>query len=401
MAGFKYKAIDRSGKKSAGRLDATNPSDLELRLNKMGLDLINFKELKENEYQVGGKKISRQELITFSYHLEQLTRSGVPLLDGLADLRDSVDNPSFREVVSSLIESIEGGKTLSEAMRQFPKIFADVFVSLILAGEESGMLSDVLKNITESLKWQDELAAQTKRIILYPAFVGIIVTGVIFFLMIYLVPQLVAFIQNMGEEIPLHTVVLIYVSDFVTAYWYAILAAPFVVFFVSQYLAKKYPRVRYKLDKFKLEMWLIGPILQKIILARFASYFSILYSSGITILQCLQINEKIAGNVVMEDALKQMREKIADGNSISDSVDSLSLFPPLVLRMIKVGETTGELDTALDNVSYFYDREVKESIDRVQSLIEPIMTVVLGIILGWVMLSVLGPIYDIVSRIKA
>jgi len=400
MSAFKYKAIDDVGKKTEGQIEAANIADLELRLNKMGLDLINYKEKKQNTLFVGGKKISRQELITFSYHLEQLVRSGVPLLDGLTDLRDSVSNLYFKEIVSAIIESIEGGKTLSESLAQFPKIFDAVFVSLIRAGEESGMLPDVLKNITESLKWQDELAAQTKKIIAYPLFVGVVVIGVVFFLMIYLVPQLVKFIENMGEEIPIHTVVLIYVSDFVTNYWYVILATPVVLFVLVKYMAKINSDFRFKLDGFKLHVWLLGPILKKIILARFASYFALLYASGVTILNCIEINENITGNMVMSDALKKMREKIADGNSIGESIESISLFPPLVLRMIKVGEATGELDKALGNVSYFYDREVKESIDRVQSLIEPILTIVLGAILGWVMLSVLGPIYDIISRIK-
>ena len=401
MAAYKYKAIDDLGKKTSGRIDASNLADLELRLKKMGLDLINFKQVKQASSAVAGKKISRQELITFTYHLEQLAQCGVPLLDGLTDLGSSIDNPVFKEVVSSLIETIEGGKTLSESLEQFPKIFDTVFISLIKAGEESGMLAEILKNITESLKWQDELSAQTKKIVLYPAFVGVVVVGVIFFLMIYLVPKLVGFIKNMGEEIPMHTQALIYVSDFVTHYWYFMLTAPITFVFLLKYLARTNPRVRYKIDEYKLKVWLLGPILQKIILARFANCFSLLYASGITVLNCIQINEAISGNVVMENALRKMREKIADGNNISDSIDSISLFPPLVLRMIKVGETTGELESALGNVSYFYNREVKESIDRAHSLIEPILTVVLGVILGWVMFSVLGPIYDIVSRIKA
>ncbi len=400
MIAYKYKVIDGLGKKTSGRIDAANPADLELRLKNMGFDLINFKEIKQISNTGGGKRISRQELITFTYHLEQLARSGVPLMDGLMDLRGSVSNPAFKDVVSSLLETIAGGKTLSESLEQFPKIFDTVYIHLIKAGEESGMLAEVLKNITESLKWQDELTAQTKKIVLYPAFVGVVVIGVIFFLMIYLVPKLVSFIKNMGEELPIHTQALIYVSNIVIDYWCLIITLPIVLVLLIKYLARVNPQVRYKVDDCKLKVWFLGPILKKIILARFASCFSLLYASGVTVLNCIQINEAISGNVVMESALREMREKIADGNNISDSIDSIALFPPLVLRMIKVGETTGELESALGNVSYFYDREVKESIDRVQSLIEPILTVVLGFILGWVMLSVLGPIYDIVSRIK-
>jgi type IV pilus assembly protein PilC len=196
MAVFKYKAIDDAGKKTRGRLDASNVADLELRLNKMGLDLINFTEIKQSALSVGRKKLLRQELITFTFHLEQLVRSGVPLLDGLADLRGSVSNADLKVIASALIASIEGGKTFSESLEQFPKIFDTVFVSLIRAGEESGKLAEVLKNITESLKWQDEIAAQTKQAIFYPAFVGLFVFGSIFFVMAYLVPRLSTFITN-------------------------------------------------------------------------------------------------------------------------------------------------------------------------------------------------------------
>ena len=399
MAVFKYKAIDDVGKKTRGRLDASNVADLELRLNKMGLDLINFTEIKQSSLSVGRKKILRQELITFTFHLEQLVRSGVPLLDGLADLSSSVGNADLKVIAAALIASIEGGKTFSESLEQFPRIFDRVFVSLIRAGEESGKLAEVLKNITESLKWQDEIAAQTKQAIFYPAFVGMFVFGSIFFVMAYLVPRLATFITNMGEELPLHTRVLISVSGFLTSYWYLLFFVPVVVILLIKYMAHRDARVRYKLDDFKIRVWMIGPIFKKIILARFANYFALLYSSGVTVLDSLRINEDITGNVVMSTALREMQKKISDGNSISESIDSISLFPPLVRRMIKVGETTGELDTALDNVSYFYDREVKSSIEKMQSLLGPVLTIFLAINIGWVMLSVFWPLYDVIVKV--
>ena len=399
MAVFKYKAIDDVGKKTRGRLDASNVADLELRLNKMGLDLINFTEIKQSSLSVGRKKILRQELITFTFHLEQLVRSGVPLLDGLADLSSSVGNADLKVIAAALIASIEGGKTFSESLEQFPRIFDRVFVSLIRAGEESGKLAEVLKNITESLKWQDEIAAQTKQAIFYPAFVGMFVFGSIFFVMAYLVPRLATFITNMGQELPLHTRVLISVSGFLTSYWYLLFFVPVVVILLIKYMAHRDARVRYKLDDFKIRVWMIGPIFKKIILARFANYFALLYSSGVTVLDSLRINEDITGNVVMSTALREMQKKISDGNSISESIDSISLFPPLVRRMIKVGETTGELDTALDNVSYFYDREVKSSIEKMQSLLGPVLTIFLAINIGWVMLSVFWPLYDVIVKV--
>lgn len=401
MAIFKYKAINPNGKTSQGRVDAVNELDLETRLGNMGLELITYNEITKKTSYVAGGKISRQELINFCFHMEQLTQAGVPILESLTDLRDSIDNARFCEVLSAMITSIEGGKTFSESMAEFPRVFDEIFVSLVEAGEESGKLSEVLQNMTESLKYQDELIAQTKKLIMYPAFVGTVVIGVVFFLMIYLVPQMVSFIKTMGEELPGHTLALIYVSNFFVNYWYVILITPAVLIVCLHISIRSSAKARYWIDGLKLKIWMIGPILRKIILGRFATYFALLYSSGVTVISCLEISERIAGNLVIARALNQVRQRTTEGQNLSISIKEANLFPPLVLRMLKVGESTGRLDTALLNVSYFYNREVKDSIDKVQTMIEPLMTVVLGIILGWVMMSVLGPIYDIISRIKS
>src|SRR3954462_9475042 len=185
---FAYKAIDAHGKNVAGRVEAVNLFDLEQRLARMGLDLIAGAPSTQTT-RLGGGRVARQDLINFCFHLEQLASAGVPVIEGLVDLRESVDNPRFREVVSGLIESIEGGRNLSQALGEFPEVFSKVFVSLVRAGEQTGKLADVLKSLSDSLKWEDELAAQTKKLLMYPAFVGSVVLLVTFFLMIYLVPQ--------------------------------------------------------------------------------------------------------------------------------------------------------------------------------------------------------------------
>lgn len=400
MAVFLYRAINENGKMTKGRLDAVNESDLDHRLATMQLDLVGAKEVRAATSFFNKGKVSRKDLIGFCFHMEQMTRVGVPIIEALTDLRDSIDNLRFKEILSAMIASIQGGKTFSGSMEEFPRAFDEVFVNLVRVGEHSGELNKVLLNITETLKWQDELASQAKKVVMYPIFVGSIVMGVIFFLMIYLVPQMVGFIQNMGHQIPLHTRILIMVSDFFTQYWYLLLLTPPLIFFVISYLSRTQPAVRYRIDGIKLRLWLIGPILRKIILSRFASYFSLLYASGVTVLDAMKISEDIVGNKVVGAALKQVGQQIADGKNMSDSFASVDLFPPLVLRMIKIGESTGGIDTALLNVSYFYNRDVKDAIEKLQSMIEPMMTVVLGAILGWVMISVLGPIYDIISKIK-
>jgi type IV pilus assembly protein PilC len=401
MALFNYKAIDTRGKAIMGQLEAVNVIDLELRLKRMGLDLIAGAPSRRGRTAFfSASAVKRSDLINFCFHLEQLSSAGVPMIEGLTDLRDSTENPRFKEVISGVIESIQGGQNLSQSLATYPDVFNPVFSALIRAGESTGRMSEVLKSLSETLKWEDELAAQTRKLAMYPAFVGSIVLTVTLFLMIYLVPQMVGFIKSMGQQLPFHTLALIAVSDFMVHYWWVVISAPIVIVMTIKFLAATRPEVRYKIDQIKLDLPLIGPILRKIILSRFASIFALMYSSGITILDSIRSSEETAGNVVIREGLRVAGQQIADGKNVTTAFQDVGLFPPLVIRMLRIGETTGALDTALLNVSYFYNREVKESIDKIQAMIEPALTIVLGAILGWVMLSVLGPIYDTIGKIK-
>ena len=396
---FSYKAIDLRGKSVIGRAEAVNLFDLEQRLSRMELDLVSGAPSSQMTRLLGGS-VSRQDLINFCFHLEQLASAGVPVLEGLVDLRESIENQRFREVVAGLVESIEGGRNLSQALAEFPEVFGKVFVSLVRSGEQTGKLGEVLKSLSESLKWEDELAAQTKKLMLYPAFVGGTVLLVTFFLMIYLVPQMTGFIRNMGQDVPLQTRILIVVSSIFVNYWWAIIAAPFVIWAGVKFAVKHNPAAEYLLDHYKLALPLVGPILRKIILSRFCGSFALMYRSGITVLDAIRSCEEIVGNKPLEQALRTVGQQIAEGKNMTAAFQDLGLFPPLVIRMLRIGENTGALDTALLNVSYFYNREVRESIGKVQAMIEPAMTLLLGAILGWVMLAVLGPVYDSISKMK-
>ena len=399
MALYSYKAMNTTGRTVTGRLDAINLIDLEMRLKRMDLDFINGSTVKQGG-MMNRAKISRPELINFCFHLEQLARAGVPMVESLTDLRDSLENPRFREVIAGMIESIEGGKTLSQALAEHPYTFDGVMVSLIRAGEETGALSQVLNNLLESLKWQDELAAHTKKLIMYPAFLGTVVVAIVMFMMIYLVPKMAGFIRGMGQELPMQTRILIATSEFFVSYWYVVLGLPLILAAITAFLVNTNPAAHYRFDGIKLRLPYIGEILRKIILSRFASVFAMMYSSGITILDSIKATEDVVGNLVIKEGLEKVGDLIAEGQNVTVAFQNVGMFPPLVLRMLRVGENTGELDSALTNVSYFYNRDVRESIEKVQAMIEPVMTVTIGIILGWIMMAVLGPIYDIITKMK-
>ena len=399
MALYAYKAMNNQGRMVLGRLEAINPIDLEMRLKRMDLDFINGDPVKQGGLMNPGK-ITRQELINFCFHLEQLARAGVSLIESLTDLRDTVENPRFREILAGMIESIEGGKTLSQAMAEHPKTFDGVVISLIRSGEETGALPQVLANLLESLKWQDELAAHTKKLVMYPAFLGTVVVAITLFMMIYLVPKMAGFIRSMGQDMPTQTKILIATSSFFVNYWYIVIGLPILIAGIVAFLVNSNFKARYTFDRIKLKIPYIGEILHKIILSRFASVFAMMYSSGITILDSIKATEDVVGNLVVKEGLQRVGALIAEGQNVTVAFQNVGIFPPLVLRMLRVGENTGALDTALTNVSYFYNRDVRESIDRVQSMIEPVMTVTIGLILGWIMMAVLGPIYDIITKMK-
>ena len=332
--------------------------------------------------------------------MEQLTRSGVPILDALSDLRDSTDQPRLREIIASVIESIEGGRTLSQAMSEHPKVFDTVFCSLIRAGESTGNLPDVLLNISDSLKRDDELSAYSKKLIIYPTIVSLLILAALGVSMVVVVPELAKLFQSFGRQLPLHTRILIAISNFVTHYWPAILLLVATTVIALKIAVSTRPAARFKLDEIKLKLPLIGPILRKIILARFAGTFAMMYSSGIAIIDAIRASEDIAGNAVLKEGLHRVGNLIAEGQNVSNAFQNTGLFPPLVVRMLRIGENTGALDSAMMNVNYFYNRDVRESIENAQAVMEPALTVILGALLLTVMLSVLGPVYDVITKLK-
>ena len=285
-------------------------------------------------------------------------------------------------------------------MAQHPRVFDPVFLSLIRAGEQAGRLTEVFENLGNTLKWQDELTAQTKRLLMYPALVLVVVTGVGLFMLMYLVPQVVQLLKSMGLALPFQTRALIFLSNFIIDYWPFVFGVPLVFAVAAVVLIHQNPKAQYWWDYTRLHLPVIGPILQKIILSRFTNFFALMYRSGITVLDAIKTSEDIVGNRVIADGLIRAGQQINAGGSLTEAFRNLGMFPALVIRMMRVGETTGALDTALLNVTYFYNRDVKDSIDKGLAMLGPMLTVVLGGMLIVIMWSVLGPVYDILGKIK-
>ena len=400
MATFNYKAIDQTGRHAQGQMDALNEVDLEIRLERMGLDLITFKLTEKSKQLFSQNRVSTRDLVMFCFQLEQLTRAGVPMLEGLNDLRESTASPYFQKVLGSVAGEVEGGKMLSQALAEHPDVFDEVFVSLVAAGEQTGQLPAVFDNLSNTLKWQEELIAQTKRLLMYPLIVLVVVSVAIGVLMVFLVPEMVKFITSLGQELPWNTKLLIFLSNAFVHYWWLIISIPIVLILGLMTYIKQNTPAQYQFDYFKLKLPITGEILQKIIMARFARYFALMYQTGIPVLSAIKTCENIVGNSVIADALSRVHTQINAGDTMSDSFHNTGLFPSLVVRMIKVGETTGSLDKSLLNVSYFYDRDVSDLMQKMLKLIEPALTIILGLVLLFIMASVLLPIYDSFGKMK-
>lgn len=402
MALFEYRAVAADGRISAGRMPAQNERELENRLRLGGLELVSAASLETSKRARRGTRVSRRELIAFCFHLEQTLRGGILLTDALGDQVTDAPASRMRDVISMILESVREGSPLSTALANFPVIFDGVFVGLVKSGEASGQLADAFARIGARLRWMDELAGQVKRMLTYPIFTLTILMGAALFLMMYLVPQLGDFIREAsGGDIPLLTKVLLAISGFMSRHWIAILCAPFVLALLAFVWYRSLgERGLTAIDRLKLRLPLVGPVFERIALGRFAGLLGMLYASGVPVQQSLQVCREAAGNRWLARGIGDIHDAVMQGSSLVEAFQRAGLFPNLILRMVRIGETTGELDVALGNVGYFYNREIAERIDRIQALVEPVLTVCMGMLLGWLIMAVLGPIYDMLGKLK-
>ena len=314
---YKYAATNQSGVLTKGQMDAANREDLEKKLMRLGLDPVQVSRASNINLSIFQARAKPDEMAQFCFYLEQLVKGGVPLIEGLTDLRDSVDNKSLREVTGVVIQEVESGTTLSESLRKHPKFFNEVFVALISAGEQSGELARVLNALGDTIKWTADVRKKTKKVIVYPVFALTIIIAAGYLLLIYVVPPLTQVITSFGQELPVATVALINTSDFVASYWPLIMASPFAVYGVIWVLVKTIPGIDLIVDRAKIRLPIFGAVMEKIILSRFANTFGMLYSSGVSVVDALKISEGVVGNRFMRKAITGLTQEIVNGKPLS------------------------------------------------------------------------------------
>lgn len=399
MPAFNYTAINDMGRKMRGVVVADNELDLEARLKQLGLDLVESREVVAKKSSRFGK-IKLKDMIILCMHLEQLDRAGVPLHDALADVRDSSDSPKLRDVLTGVYEAVKNGLMLSKALEAYPKVFNDVFTGLVAAGEKTGNLSESFTHLADHLKWSAEIRRKVKKATRYPIALIVVISIVVSVLMIFVVPKLVDFIISQGFSIPLHTRALIAVSYAFEHYWYYILGTPVIIVMALLIAYRMSEPFAYKVDGIMLKMPVIGPVIRKIDMARFTHFFSVMFNSGIDILDSLEAAKGVVANRVLRESVDLVKTNVTEGNSLTASLRISNQFPNLVIRMFKVGEDSGNMSEALENINFFYKREVDDAVEAMVGMIQPALTVVMGIIIFWVIAAVFGPLYESFSKMK-
>ena len=399
MQNYNYTGINKFGKRVNGVLPAANPQELQQKLKTSNIDLLTFKEQGGSFSLFPKPKVTRKDVINFTFQLEQLLRAGVALLEVINDLKDSFESDAVKEMLANVAESMEGGSTFSESLRPFEKEFGEVYISLVSVGEKTGKLEDILLDLGNMLRWEDELVSKAKKVMIYPAIVATVVIAVVILMMLFVVPELLGFISSMGGEVGFATSSLIWTSEFVQSYILELIIVPIILVFLLKWWRKQSEEFKLKSDEWVFNVWIIGPVLYKLKLARIANSLSVMYGAGVSFPDSLRMTSVVAGNKYMEANIINAVKMIEEGMPIHESFEEASVFPIMAVRMIKVGELSGGMDKALENVSYFYDREAKELIDKIEPTIEPILTVIMGFVVGWVMIAVLGPIYDTIAQV--
>ncbi len=399
MPSFNYIAINEAGRRVRGTVYADNELDLEDRLRQLGLDILEAKMAKVKKQSKRGT-VRMKDLIVLCLHMEQLERAGVPLMDSLMDSREACESAKLRNIMNAVYELVKNGSLLSAALATFPKVFSDVFVGLVSAGEKTGNLADAFHHLGHHLKWSADIRSKIKKATRYPIVLLIVISIVITVMMLFVVPKLVDFIVAQGFSLPIHTRALIAVSWAFQNYWYLILGLPIGSIILHTIMYRVSEKWAYKTDSLLIRVWLIGPVVRKIDLARFTHFFSVMFNSGIDVLESLSGARNVVHNRVLRESVELVRVNVSEGNSLTSSLRLSNQFPNLVVRMFKVGEDSGNMKEALENVNFFYGREVNDSVESMVGAIQPILTVVMGGIIFWVIAAVFGPLYESFSKMK-
>ena len=404
MATFAYKALDKAGTEVAGTLDADSERLALGKLRDMGYLPL---EVKEQKVAKGGvldtflgiftqKRVKGKDIVTFTRQISTLIDSGLPLLRSLNILGEQTENPNLKVQIKDVASSVQGGSTFSDALAKHPKTFNKLFINMVKAGEAGGVLEVVLARLAEFSEKEAAVKAKVKGAMIYPALILVAGIGVVLFLTIAIIPTFASMFSEIGLILPLPTRVMMALSDFLRGFWWLNLLVILALVVIYKMWVKK-EQGRYQADKIKLRIPILGQLVRKSGISRFTRTLGTLITSGVPILQALLIVRDTAGNEVISRAMVAVHNSIREGESIAGPLGNSPIFPPMVVHMVAVGEETGALDTMLIKVSDAYDQEVDITVDALTSIIEPLLILGMGGVVGFIVLAMYLPIFQMTA----
>lgn len=404
MPSFSYTAQNSSGKVVKGTISASSQNDVIGLLRKQDLTVVNIQEASASEVKASsgkGKvraKVKQKELVIFTRQLSTMLAAGIPLLECLEILQEQQENQGFANVLERVVQDVRSGTDLSQALSYHPKVFSNIFVAMIRAGEASGQLDDICTRLAEFMEAAQKLKAEIKSAMTYPVISLCLVVGITLFLMIGIIPKFKDIFDSMEVDLPWITSTLMAIAFLMRDHFMEGIIAIVVFFFALRFYIKT-PMGNRQKDYIMLTMPVFGPLFSKVAISRFSRTFATLIQSGVPILGALEIVAATSGNVIVEEAVLSARDSVRQGNTLGDPLAEHWVFPSMVTRMISIGEKSGALEALLEKISEFYDDEVHVAVESLTSLIEPIMIGLMGIIVGGIVLAVFLPIFKLQDKL--
>lgn len=403
MPSFQYIALQTNGKKIKGTIDSFDQRQAYQSLVEKGWRVIQLKPMQQSiltkDIEILSPKVKSEHLVAFFRQFTTLVRAGIGISDALHILNQQTEEKTLKKAVQQIYTDVRSGSSLSMSLQKFPKIFSPLVVNMVRAGEASGNLDEVLDRLSQFIEKEHITKGKIKSALTYPITVIVIAFVAVAILMWKVVPQFVSTFESLGIELPLITRIVIGLSDVVAQYWYIVFAMPFILI-IAVNLWGKTEKGRYILDYIKLKIPVFGKLTQKSMMARFSRTFGSLYAAGVPLIQTLDIVAKVVENAVITKAIYQTRDVVQRGQSLASLLKQSWAFPPLVTHMIAIGEQTGSLDTVLNKVADFYESDVDQMSDRLKSLLEPFMILILTVIVGVIVLAILMPSFAIYNNLN-
>ena len=397
MATFTYTARAFNGDLRTATIDASSRDDVIAQLRKQRLSVVKIDQ--DATKKIGRGSIKTRDVVIFTRQFSTMINSGLPLVQALTILAEQTDNKALAEVTRKVVFDVESGNTVADALSKHPRAFTNLYVNMVAAGEAGGILDTILLRLATFLEKNDALVRRVKGAMIYPAVIMSVAALAVVVLLIFVIPVFAGMFASAGQALPMPTRIVIGASGFLRRYWWVIGA----VVVIGGYMFKKYyatPPGKLVIDRLMLRMPVLGDVLRKSAVSRFTRTLGTLISSGVSILEGLEITAKTAGNRVIQDAIMQSRSSIAGGDTIAQPLQKSKVFPPMVISMIAVGEQTGGLDEMLSKIADFYDEEVDAAVSNLLSLLEPIMIVFLGVVVGGMVVAMYLPIFDMVNAVQ-